>query len=108
MLGGIFGKKRRAEAVTFLPGVAQEHRDPTGEAIAAGRYWIFAPESGGHAVLLLGTSPRLVASVVRERTESGSSMIVEWVCEASDDHRHQLAIDNVHLSCRRPEAGTQG
>lgn len=101
MLSGIFGKKRPTETLTFAADVRSDYRGHAKEAIERGRYLVFAPVADGRAVLLLGTSPRLVASVLRQTDASGrAAMIVEWVCEASADHRDQLAVDNFDGSCR--------
>ena len=104
MLSRIFGKKRPAETITFLVDVAQHHRDPTREAILGGRYLLFTPEADGRAVLLLNIHPRLIASVQRRAARGHSDLIVEWVCEASDDHRDHLAADNFALCCLTPTA----
>jgi hypothetical protein len=109
LLSRIFGKKRPAETISFLADVAQHHRDLTRETIAGGRYLLFTPEADGRAVLLLNTDPRLIASVLRRGAACGSSdLIVEWVCEASDDHRHHLAADNFSSCCIPAPVGERG
>ncbi|MFA6113278.1 MAG: hypothetical protein WC729_04785 [Sphingomonas sp.] len=108
MLGRIFGKKRPAETISFLADVAQHHRDPTREAIAGGRYLLFTPDADGRAVLLLNTDPRLIASVLRRAAGGSSDLIVEWVCEASDDHRDHLAADNFSSCCIHAPVGERG
>jgi len=109
LLSGIFGKKRPAETLTFAADVRPDYRGQAKEAIERGRYLVFAPVADGRAVLLLGTTPRLVASVLRQADTSGrAAMVVEWVCEASADHRDQLAIDNFDGSCRDDAVDTAG
>jgi hypothetical protein len=105
----IFAKRHRGETISFLEEVAPHHRDPTREAIAGGRYLLFTPEADASAILLLNTSPRLIASVRRRAVAYGTSeLIVEWVCEASEDHRHHLTGDNFSSCCIQAPAGAQG
>lgn len=107
MLGGIFGRKRQAATVTFVPGIGPEFRDQAKEAIVAGRYRVFAPAADGRATLLLGTTPRLIASAVRQAAAGGPEMLVEWLSEASGDPRDHPLADHFSLSCRagEPSAG---
>lgn len=104
LLGFIFRKKRRAVPLTFLPGVAPELQAPARKAIDAGRYLVFAPVADGRAVLLLSTTPRLIASVLRRADAAGeSAMTVEWVRKAGPGHREHLAADRFDEACEDAE-----
>jgi len=86
--------------LTFLPAVASKYHAPARRAISRGRYLVFAPVANGRAVLLLTTTPRLVASVRRRTDAAGNSaMTVEWVRIAGPDHREHLAADRFDEAC---------
>jgi hypothetical protein len=99
LLRRLFGKKRLAETITFLPAVAPEDRAPAAAAIEGGHYLLFSPDADGHAILLLNTSPKLIASISREVSPCGrAGMVVAWLCAASADHRDHLTAGDFTAS----------
>ena len=95
----IFRRKRRAVPLAFLPGAARGLHGAARKAIDGGRYLIFAPVADGRAVLLLRTSPPLIASVRRQNDAGDAMLIVEWVRVAGPDHREHLAADRFDEAC---------
>ncbi|CAN5760682.1 hypothetical protein BH11PSE6_BH11PSE6_06640 [soil metagenome] len=83
--------------LTFLPGSARGLSGLARKAIDAGRYLIFTPVPDGRAVLLLRTSPALIASV--RRLGADEAMIVDWVRMAGPDHREHLAAGRFDEAC---------
>ena len=110
LLRRLFGKKRLAETVSFRPDAAPEYQACAAAAIADGRYLLFRPDADGCAILLLSTNPKLIASVSRHTGPCGRPvMLVEWLCEASADHRDHLTAGDFVASltampplCGRP------
>jgi hypothetical protein len=100
LLRHLFGKKRLAETVSFRPEVASEDRAGAAAAITEGRYLLFRPDAEGRAILLLNTNPKLIASISRD-TGPGDRpvMLVEWLCEASADHRDHLMAGDFSACC---------
>lgn len=100
LLHRLFGKRRPTETVSFRSEVAPEDRARVAGAIAGGRYLLFNSGADGRAVLLLNTSPKLIASISRDVSSLGRPvMMVEWLCEASANHRDYLTAGDFSACC---------
>lgn len=88
----MFSKKRPADQVSFLPGIADTHRAAAEAAIVARRYTLFEADQDGSAIFLLGTAPPVLATIRKVMGDATGTvtLIVEKLAEAGPDHRSEL------------------